>query len=330
MSVSVGTDEQVKRGWLRRRPLNPVLIAFIIAVFLFVLGEIVSPGFAAYSQIINVLRVSSFLGIIAAGQTLVILSGGEGVDLSVGAVVTFGAIIASRVIDGQNALVLWGLFQALGAGLLLGAVNGLAIAYLRVPPLVMTLSMASVVQGLILVYTKGQPSGRAAPIMKLIVSEQTVFGIPGILWIWLLLTIVMSLVLRQTTFGRSVYALGANREAAFLSGVNVRPMVVAVYALSGFLSALGGFFFLGYTESVFLNLGNRYVLPSVAAVVVGGTTLAGGAGGYVGTVVGAIVLTVLQSVLVTLQMEESGRQIVYGVVLLALLAAYGRQYRLRQ
>lgn len=330
MSVSIGTGENVKRGWLRGRSLNPVLIAFIIAVLLFVLGEIVSPGFAAYSQIINVLRVSSFLGIIAAGQTLVILSGGEGVDLSVGAVVTFGAIIASRVIDGQNALVLWGLAQALGAGLLLGAVNGVAIAYLRVPPLVMTLGMASVVQGLILVYTKGQPSGRAAPIMKMIVSEQTVFGIPGVLWIWLLLTVVMTLVLRQTTFGRSVYALGANRQAAFLSGINVKPMVVAVYALSGLLSALGGFFFLGYTESVFLNLGNRYVLPSVAAVVIGGTTLAGGAGGYVGTVVGAIVLTVLQSVLVTLQMEESGRQIVYGLVLLALLAAYGRQYRLRQ
>ncbi|MFS8534121.1 MAG: ABC transporter permease [Limnochordales bacterium] len=329
MSVPAPTWTETRSRWLAR-PLNPVLVAFIIAVLLFVVGELVSPGFAAYSQIINVLRVSSFLGIIAAGQTLVILSGGEGVDLSVGAIVTFGAIIASRVIDGQDAMVLWGLAQALAAGLALGAINGILIAYLKVPPLIMTLGMASVVKGLMLVYTKGQPSGRAAPIMVRLVSQETVFGIPGILWVWLALMLVLTFILRQTTFGRSLYAIGANRQAAYLSGIPVKRMVVAVYSLSGLLSALGGFFFLGYTQSVFLNLGDRYVLPSVAAVVVGGTSLAGGAGGYVGTVVGSIVLTVLQSVLVTLRMEEAGRQIVYGVVLLALLAAYGRQYRLRQ
>src|SRR5690606_12419602 len=158
---------------------------------------------------------------------------------SVGAIVTFGAIIASRVIDGQDAMVLWGLAQALAAGLALGAINGILIAYLKVPPLIMTLGMASVVKGLMLVYSKGPPSARPAPTRRRLVSQATVFGTPGIRWVWLAPMLVLTSIQRQTTLWRSLYTIGANRQAAYLSGIPVKRMVVAVYSLSGLLSAIG-------------------------------------------------------------------------------------------
>lgn len=309
---------------------DPVVIAFGIAILLFVFGEILSPGFASYSQILNVLRVAAFLGIVAAGQMLVIISGGEGIDLSVGAVITLAAIVTSRVVMGANDLVLLALAEILVIGFAIGSLNGLGIAFLRIPPLVMTLGMTGVVQGIILVYTKGQPKGRAAPVMTSVVSDKWLFDIPGILFIWLGVAIVITLVLKRTVFGKTLYALGTNRTAARLSGVNVRRQLVIVYGLSGLIAALTGFLLLGYTTTVFLNLGEDYMLPSVAAVVVGGTALSGGSGSYIGTIAGAIVLTVLESILTTLRMGEAGRQITYGIVLVALLSAYGRQARLRK
>ena len=308
----------------------PVAIALLIAVTLFVIGELVSPGFASYGQIISVLRVSAFLGVIAMGQTVVILSGGEGIDLSVGKVATFAAIIAARTIEGDDAQVLAGLGLALAVCAAIGLVNGIGIAYARIPPLVMTLGMIGVVQGLVLLYTGGTAAGRAAPVMVSLIKGGTVFSIPGVLWIWLVLGALLIAVLRRTTFGWRVYGLGANRRAAALSGITVPFTVIAVYVCSSVLAGLGGFFLLGFTETVFLNLADQYMLPSIAAVVIGGTTLAGGVGGYAGTAVGAVVLTVLESLLTTIRMDASQRQVVLGIVLIVLLSAYGRQRRLRQ
>lgn len=335
----MSTEQATRRfGWLPEpaRPAaawladTPVAIAVLIAVALILLGEVVSPGFASYGQIISLLRVSAFLGIIAMGQTIVILSGGEGIDLSVGKVATFSAIVAARTIEGDDSQVLAGLALALLVCAGVGLVNGIGIAYARIPPLVMTLGMIGVVQGLILLYTGGVAAGRAAPSMITVVKGDTFFSIPGLLWIWLVLGALLILVLRRTTFGWRVYALGANRHAAELSGITVKYNVVAVYMCSSLLAALGGFFLLGFTETVFLNLADQYMLPSIAAVVIGGTTLAGGIGGYAGTAVGAIVLTVLDSLLTTIRMDASQRQIVLGIVLIILLSAYGRQRRLRQ
>jgi ribose transport system permease protein len=183
---------------------------------------------------------------------------------------------------------------------------------------------------MVLIYTGGIAAGRAAPAMITLVKGDTIFSIPGLLWIWLVLGTLLILVLRRTTFGWRVYALGANRHAAELSGITVKYNVVAAYMCSSLLAALGGFLLLGFTETVFLNLADQYMLPSIAAVVIGGTTLAGGVGGYAGTAVGAVVLSVLESLLTTVRMDASQRQIVLGIVLIVLLSAYGRQRRLRQ
>ncbi len=152
----------------------------------------------------------------------------------------------------------------------------------------------------------------------------------GVIFLWLLLGIVMWLVLQRTAYGRRVFAVGTNRTTSRLSGVRVASVVVMTYALSGMLAALGGVVLLGYTEQVFLNLGDPYTLPSVAAVVVGGTLLAGGVGSYFGTMAGALVLTLLTSLLIALDLPESIRLIVYGATLLLLLSLYGRQKALRQ
>ena len=315
---------------VKRIGLNPIVIALILAVILFAVGGIVQPGFASYGQAMNILRLAAFLGIVAAGQTLVIISGGEGIDLSVGAVITLGAILVFRIGDGQNDQALLALAIALGVGLLIGATNGLGITLLGIPPLVMTLGMTGVVQGLILVITGGRVEGGAAPALTGLVTNPLILGIPGVIFLWLLLGALMWALLRRTAYGRRLFAVGTNRVTAKLSGVRVPSVLVLTYALSGMLAALGGVVLLGYTEQVFLNLGDPYTLPSVAAVVVGGTLLAGGVGSYFGTMAGALVLTLLTSLLTALDLPESMRLIVYGATLLLLLSLYGRQKALRQ
>ena len=309
---------------------NPVLIALALAAALFALGGVIQPGFASTALAINILRLAAFLSIIAAGQTLVIISGSEGIDLSVGAVVTLAAIIVFRVVDGRDALVLPALALAIIVGIVIGVLNGVGIAVLRVPPLVMTLGMTGVVQGLILVVTQGRLEGAVAPAMAALVSQPVIFGLPGVVLLWFALGGVLWVVLERTTYGKQLFAIGMNRTTAWLSGVHVNAVVIGTYALSGGLAALGGFVLLSYTQNVFINLGAIYTLPSVAAVVVGGTVLAGGAGSYWGTMAGSLVLTLITSLLLARQMPESVRQIVYGVTLLALLALYGRQRSLRQ
>ncbi len=314
---------------MKRLKLSPVVIALLLAIGLFVLGGLVHPGFANYSLAINVLRLAAFLGVVAAGQTLVIIGGGEGIDLSVGSVITLGAILVYQIANGSDQMVLPALLVALAVGAGIGAINGLGITLLRIPPLVMTLGMAGVVQGLILVVTQGKLTGATAPIMVTLITSPLAFEIPGVLLVWLLLGFVMWVLLERTVYGKQLFAIGVNRTTAKLSGVRVPAVLVLTYALSGLLAALGGFVLLGYTQRVFLNLGADYTLPSVAAVVVGGTILAGGQGSYFGTMAGALVLTLLSSLLTTLLLPESVRQIVFGATLLLLLSAYGRQQRLR-
>jgi ribose transport system permease protein len=304
---------------------SPPIIAVGLAVALFILGELVRPGFAEYGQAMNILRVAAFLGVIAIGQTLVILAGGEGIDLSVGAVVTLGAIIIYRFTDGSDALILPALGLSLAVGFLIGLLNGVGVAYIKIPPLVMTLGMTGVVKGFILVVTGGRPSGETPPAMKVIISDPWIAGIPGDVFIWAILGVAMAYLLQRTLYGKQLYAIGSNRTTSRLSGVRVERVLALTYALSGMFAALGGFVLLGYTQAVFINLGDQYTLPSIAAVVVGGTALAGGAGGYAGTMAGALVLTLVSSLLITLGLPEFARQIVYGAILLVLLAAYGRE-----
>lgn len=308
---------------------NPIVVCALIAVGLLAAGQVVSPGFGAPGQVVAMLRVASFLGFMAIGQTIVVLSGGDGIDLSVGSTATLAAIVAARTMNGSDAALVQGVALALLVGAVVGVLNGVGIVALRIPPFVMTLGMMGVVEGSIRAYTGGVAAGRAAPGLVSLVGGRALLGVPGVLWLWAATAVVVVVLLRRTRFGWELYAVGANREAARLAGVGVSRRVVQAYAISGVFAAVGGIMLLGYTSSVFLNLASDYTLPSVAAVIIGGTLASGGVGGYTGSAIGAVVLTVLTALLTTIDMPEAWRTIINGVVLVGLLAVYGRQKRLR-
>ncbi|MCS6940003.1 MAG: ABC transporter permease [Roseiflexaceae bacterium] len=320
---------------MKRLTISPPLAAVLLAIVLFLLSGFLPNGFGgnldvATAQAINIVRLSVFLGIIAAGQTLVIISGGEGIDLSTGAVVTLTAILTYTIVNGRNEQVLPALLAVLVVGGLIGLVNGAGIAFLAISPLVMTLGMAGVVSGLILVITHGNVSGAVAPIMTQLIARPVLLGIPGAILIWAVFAALMWLLLERTAFGRRLFAIGANRTTARLSGINVTGMVIATYALSGMLAGLGGFLVVGNTGVVHIRIGDPFLFPSIAAVAVGGTLLTGGKGSYFGTMAGALVLTLITSLLTTMQMQESVRRMVLGATLLTMIAIYGRQRGFRQ
>ncbi len=308
---------------------SPALLALLLAIALFFVGGFIQPGFVNGKQVANIIRLASLLGIVAIGQTLVIISGGEGIDLSVGAVLTLGAILTYRFSNGQDNLILIGLLVSLVAGAGIGFINGLGISYLKIPPLVMTLGMAGVVQGTVLAVTQGTLLGGTPPLLATLVAGN-IFGIPGSVIFWLVLATSVWVLLEHSSFGKHLFAIGVNRTTATLSGIQVSRMVLLTYTLSGLLAALGGFVLLGFTQRVFINLGDPYLFPSIAAVVVGGTMLAGGKGSYWGTMSGALVLTLITSLLRAMQLPEAYQLIILGSILVLLISIYGRQRMLRQ
>ncbi len=322
---------------MRRFSISPPLAALILAVILFLLSGLLPNGFGdnldvARAQALNILRLAVFLGVIAAGQTLVIISGYEGIDLSAGSVVTLTAILTYIFVNGEDSRVVPALLMVLLVGALVGFLNGVGITFLKISPFVMTLGMAGVVSGAIIVVTRGSVTGKVAPIMTRLIARpiSPELQIPNAILIWILFGILMWLLLERTAFGRNLFAIGVNRVTARLSGVHVTLMNVTTYALAGSLAGFGGFLLVGNTGVVHLQLGQPFLFPSIAAVAVGGTLLSGGKGSYWGTMAGAIVLTLITSLLTTMQMPESVRRMVLGGTLLILISIYGRQRSLRQ
>ncbi|MCW5718111.1 MAG: ABC transporter permease [Bauldia sp.] len=308
---------------------NPLVLAFLSILVILAAGEIISPGFARGDQISKLLTVSAILGIVAAGQCLVVIGGREGIDLSVGVMISLGAVLAGNVMSGSNGAIAPAFLVAGGATFLIGIVNGLGVTFLRIPPLVMTLGMTGVVQGGLTVITRGIPSGNAAPALMSFVNEPLILGLPGILFIWALIGVLMWFLLRRTDLGYAIYAMGSNERAATLVGVPVRFIRVLLYGLSGLFAGITGVLVIGYTGNSFVSVGDQYMLLSIIAVVIGGVSLNGGTGNYFGVMLGAVALTLLQSVLTTLQLESWGRQLTFGVVLVLLMLLYGRSKRQR-
>ncbi len=320
---------------MKRLTISPPVAAVLLAIVLFVLSGLLPNGFGsnldvARAQAVNIIRLSVFLGVIAAGQTLVVISGAEGIDLSSGAVVTLSAIVTYVMVNGQDGKILPALAAAILVGAAIGLLNGIGVSFLKISPLVMTLGMSGVVTGMILVVQHGNVSGSVSPLMTQVIARPLIFGIPGAIIIWIVFAGLMWLLMERTTYGKNLFAIGTNRVTSRLSGVNVTGMVLATYALAGALAGLGGFLVVGNAGVVFINIGNSYLFPSIAAVAVGGTLLSGGKGSYFGTMAGALVLTLITSLLTTMQMPDSVRRMVLGGTLLVLISIYGRQRGLRQ
>jgi ribose transport system permease protein len=321
----------------KRISISPPVAALLLAVILFVLSGLLPNGFGsdlnvARAQATNILRLAVFLGVIAAGQTLVIISGSEGIDLSAGSVVTLTAILTYVLVNGANEKVLFGLLVAIAVGILIGFLNGVGITFLKISPFVMTLGMSGVVTGAIIVITHGNVTGNVAPIMTRLIARPVAptIPIPNAIILWIIFGILMWFLLERTTFGRHLFAIGVNRITSRLSGVDVTGTNLLTYSLAGALAGFGGFLLVGNTGVVHLQLGQPFLFPSIAAVAVGGTLLSGGKGSYWGTMAGAIVLTLITSLLTTMQMPDSVRRMVLGATLLVLISIYGRQRALRQ
>ncbi|BCV20649.1 ABC transporter permease [Moorella sp. Hama-1] len=309
---------------------NQLFMAGLIAIALFIGGGLVNASFLSPANIGSILAMAVLLGFAAAGQTLVVIAGGEGIDLSVGAVMSLGAVLAAQTMAGQNSNIAPALVLVILAGATIGLFNAAGILYARVPPLVMTMAMANVVTTIQLIYTHGSPVGMPAPIIAFLGSRRLFPFLPWLVVLGLIMIILMQFILRRTVYGQQVYAIGSNYNAAYLAGVRAATVKGIAYILSGILSSLAGFWLIAYNNFVFVNMGAAYVLPSVAAVVIGGTSLAGGEGSYTGTVLGSVILTALASLLVVLHTDEAGRQIINGLVLILLLALYTRQPAIRQ
>ncbi len=304
---------------------DPAAATLIGCVLLLGVGEALAPGFAGFGQVVGQFGVAAILAIVAAGQGIVILAGREGIDLSVGSTMSLAALVAGNIMGGENAGLLPALVAALVVGGAVGLFNGLGATVLRIPPLVMTLGTAGVVTGLLVVLTQGRPSGAAAPALGAFVSRPMLLGLPGVLIAWALLAMLVETGLRRTRFGLNLYAVGSNDHAARLAGVRVATTRVLAYAACGALAGLAGFFLLGYTGAVFVGAGEQYILPSVIAVVLGGTSLAGGRGSYLGSAAGAVFLTILTAFLTTLSIAPAERQIIFGAILIGFMLVYSRE-----
>lgn len=309
------------RKWKMDMTTRSILLAYLIAVLMFLIAGFISPGFDRFGHIGNVLVIASMLGFVGIGQTIVILTGG--IDLSIPYVLNASAVF----LTGYTALYphheLLVIVLVLLGGALVGAVNGLGIAYVNIPPLIMTLGMNSVMEGIVLVYTNGTPTGSAPSILNFMVNGK--WGVmPVDLIIWLVITVLVSILLAKTYFGRMVYSVGNSTPASFFSGVHIEGTLVSVYALSGLFSALAGMFLTGFSGYSYLGMGDSYLLPSVAMVVIGGASILGGRGKYVGSVAGAIILTVLATILTVVNLPIAFRNILYGLVILIALMLYGK------
>lgn len=305
----------------------PVVAAAACTLVLLLVGSLYSSNFLSPDYLLLQLQIASFLGVVATGAMLVILLGG--IDLSVPWVVTVGGVMSAAAAGwwGDTGAALAIPF-GIACGAALGLVNGIGVAYLRVPSMIFTLGINAVAQGLIVVQTGGfAPQDRATPTMHLIATGRTLLGIPNALLVWIVVGAATLFLLHRTTLGRSIYAVGNRERAAYLSGIDTRRVTLLCFVIAGACSAAAGVLLTGYSTKAYQAMGDAYLLPAIAAVVLGGTNILGGKGSYLGTVVGVILITLLQSILSVMQIPEMGRQIIYGVVIITMLLVYGRGRR---
>ena len=316
-------------AWRRRLRIDPpVLMAFACIALLLIVGSFFSRNFLSPAYLLQQLQVASFLGVIAAGAMVVILLGH--IDLSVPWTLTVGAMTATAAANLPFGSVA-ALLAAVLVGSLVGLVNGLGAAVLRVPSMIFTLGTNAVLNGMVVLYTGGfAPRNAATPFMNWIAIGHPILNIPNAVFAWILVSVIVAFMLRRTPFGRYVYAMGNSEGSVYLSGISTRSVLIAAFIISGIGNSLGGVLLAGYAGQAYQSMGDAYLLPAIAAVVLGGTNVLGGRGSYLGTVAGVLLITLLGSMLSVMQIAEAGRQIAYGAAIVVMLLAYGRSPKGRE
>ncbi|MFN8492491.1 MAG: ABC transporter permease [Caldilineaceae bacterium] len=299
---------------------SPILILVLVLVLLILITGAIEPTYLSVAGLRNTLLQAAPLGILAGAQTILLLTGG--IDLSATMIATAAAYVAANQSPhGAVIAIAWGLV----VGFIIGSANGVGVTVFRVNPLIMTLAMASIVLGLFTTWTQTILAGstQAAPFIRLMGGGSFLGNrIPYSVVVWALVAVALLWVLRRSGWGRLLYAVGDNEFAVRLAGVQVWQVRIAAYTAAGVLSAIGGILLAGRTGAVDLQLAGAFLLPSIAAVVIGGTSTFGGMGSYTGTIFGALILSVLNSMLTFLNVGQAIQQVVYGVIVLALAWGY--------
>jgi ribose transport system permease protein len=295
-------------------------LSVVVIATQWVLGK----SLTSWSYWNSLLVLASFLVVLALGQGAVILTGG--LDLSIPWTIGLCGILLAGMVKGSDAALLYALPITLAVGLLVGLINGAGIVVLGISPIVMTMAANGILQGLALLYSNGTPDGFASPMLRSFMTDQSL-GVTPVVPFVVVMVIGAVVLLSRTAFGRSIYAVGNGTRVAQLSGVRVSRTLIGVYMLSGLCSAIAATLFTGLSGQASLGMGDDYLLPSIAVVVVGGTLIVGGRGHYLGMLGGALMLTALQTLLAGTTLPYASRSILFGLVVLAAVVGLRERRR---
>jgi ribose/xylose/arabinose/galactoside ABC-type transport system permease subunit len=298
------------------------IYVFLLLIVFF--SSLVSPAFLKPQNIVNILNPAAALGMVAIGQTFVILTGGGGLDLSVASVMATVAVIAAAYTEGKDAQFLPAVAICLFFGILIGLINGVLITKLRVPPIMATLGMMIILLGGRFLYTKGIAKGSYPPLLRYL-GTGFVGPIPTSVLSLAILLIIAAVLLKKTVFGRQIYALGGNISTAILSGYNTDLILIIVYILSAVSASIAGLYLAGWIGVADNWVGQGYEIDSVAAVVMGGTSFEGGRGGVFGTIAGVLILVILYNLVLLLHLAVQTQYMVKGVVIIIAASFYVRR-----
>jgi ribose transport system permease protein len=317
MGPAVPLGRRVRR-FMADRPIVPLIVLFILLV---VVLELLRPGIVNERWMANTVKFAIPLAILAGCQTMTMLTGG--IDLSVSTVATMAAFIVATQIADQGPVL--AVLISLVPAVLIGLANGIGVGVFRVHPLIMTLGTSLIGTGVLQVYQRTViASGSVVPDFLVWLGTGRTGGIPNALVLFVPLAALIIYTLRSTGFGRLLYAIGDNERATRIAGVLYWQVILALYVVSGLLAGIAGLLYVGLIKAPSLSLAEPLLLPSVAAAVIGGTSIFGGRGGYSGTIVGALILTVLTTLLTILQMPQGWRGVLFGLIILAVTAIYMR------
>ena len=305
---------------LKRIIDHPVFAPYLVLTILFIVSSIASPAiFPTQRNIMNVLRQGSIVGVASIGMTLVLLVGG--IDLSVPAVMSLTACLLSDMMksgmaEGRGGIMLGPVLLVLLLGCAIGAINGLIVVSRNLEPFIVTLGINQVVNGIIMVYRKGAPGGKVTEFWKNFGSEYFL-GVPWSVLFYLLMMVIFILLLNRTTYGRHVYAIGSNAEAARLTGIRVNRDKVLAYMLCGLTAALAGVMLMARVRVGEPSGGKGYEMDALAAAVIGGTAMSGGVGNLVGTLAGVLVMAIMNNILNLVGADPNLQGVIKGLIILA-------------
>lgn len=323
MSISAIASQPTPLGRRIKRfmsdyPLVPLIVLLLLLVLVL---QIMQPGIVNQRWIANTVKFAIPLALLAGCQTMTMLTGG--IDLSVGTVATMAAfVVATQGVDNPAPVAM---AIALIPAVLIGFANGIGVGIFRVHPLIMTLGTSLIGVGCLQVYQRTViASGAKVPDILIWLGTGLTKGFPNALLLFIPVAALLIFIQRRTGFGRLLYAIGDNERATRLAGVKYWQVILALYMFSSVLAGIMGLLYMGLIRAPSLSLTEPLVLPSVAAAVIGGTSIFGGRGSYTGTIVGALILTVLTTLLTILQIPEGARRILFGLIILLVTAAYLR------